>query len=215
MANQEQLMLAIKNAVAAAAQYGVKFDETMLRNIVNISQLTDCILYAGHLPVITEVSHKYFSDIAAGENDDTWTNIDNPGRLPFTGTFKISGLGMLITPLINDHPADIIQSLNGSLNFKVGSREGTILKLPLSAMFTQEAKCCVAGSATGQNLLIEVVSASPFGGKFGFLPLPNAPRISENVKLSVDVRYRTAWAATSNLSTFFFIFGKQETPMAE
>ncbi len=206
---------------AVLGQAGVAMSERQLAEVINIQQETDAFIYAGHKPLNGENNYSYFQTITTGESDDTWTNVKSSGKVPFVGTFKITGIGLIIDPMYTlsvtgtDYAADISHSVTGFANLKVGSREGSILKMPLQMLFTQNLNCCTAASSTAQNKEIRLVSTSPFGGKMGFIPLPKAPEIGDNSYFSVEVTYKTAWTANSNVNTYFILFGKQRSPIAE
>ena len=204
---------AIPGAAQIFGEQGVELREDLVEEVANIKQRIDYILYSGHLPLESEASYSYFEDSAAGENTDYWTNIKVPGQVPFSGTYKINGLGMFVTPTTLTTASqieDLPLITDGWLNFQVGSSEGSILKLPLHAIFTQNIKCCTGSSAVNQ-----FISNSVFSGKYGFYPLPNAPRIKSGTNFKVEVNWGTTWVAKSDLKMFLYIFGKRETKIMQ
>lgn len=192
----------------------IAISENELAKYMSLRQRQDYPLYAGHLPLANEVDFSFFATFGAGENTPRFTNLTQQGRTPFQGEYKINGIGMLIEPVIHTYSAELAAICNGYLDFKVGSQNASIFMAPLMALFTQEAKCCINGSPS-VAAATTVISNSPFGGKFGFIPLPNAPFINQNTNIRVDVEWDAAVNGGSNahIRIFFYIFGKRETPV--
>lgn len=202
-------------ALAQIFQEDLVVSEDLLREIIDIRQRTDYILYHGYVPQSGDVSKSFFEDLGT-TTTDYWTNIKVGGRTPYAGTSKVIGLGMWVEPFYTLHISELPTILTGWFNFHVGSGETSTLKGPLSLLYTQRnTMCCVASSSPNDDALEHVLSNSPFSGKFGFLPLPNAPRIRDNVNFKLEVTWNSSWTAESNLTLFMAIFVKREIPFAE
>ena len=211
----DQLIASVPGAAEELRRNELVMTEDLAREVADIRMRTDYILYHKYLPLATVTTHSFFEDLGANVTD-YWTNIKVGGRIPFSGNFKIIGLGMLIEPMLtNGKVADITAILDGHFNFHVGSGETSTLKGPLAVLYSQRNVCCFVASASGQEAVTEIISNSPFTGKFGFLPLPNAPRIRDNVNFKIEVTWNTTWAADSGVKMGLYIFGKREFPFAE
>lgn len=196
------------SALGANAERYPAMTRSQVEAAIGIDTMGEFPLYAGHTWSATETTYRYFEQIAAAESTESWTNLKTAGKLPFDGSFKVNGIAMLITPLHTTYGTELTAQIRGSAVFKSGSEEGTQLKLPLEALFTQEMKCC-----TGSPSLSYMVSNTKFVGRKGYFAMPNGPEINPNATFNVTVTLDAALGGTPHLKMFFFLFGYRVMPL--
>ena len=197
----------------------VELDEALLKTLTPATLMTD-IAYAGHVPADNETSYDFFGKISPRESGNFYTNLDQAGRIPWSGRFKPYGLGMLVgAGLIGEtdgvKDSDIDKVLKGSFCLQMGSGHKVALEGPNMLLFSQRANVGVSpiASPASTTETLRGILTSPFVGKNGFFPIPELESMSGDHRFNVAVSWEGVTWTNATVTVWFILFGKRITPL--